>query len=271
MYKTRYSGYHRTMPRNCVTEAIVFSVKPLGELNSSVCFLTKERGIVYATLYGGAKSKLRSLVSVWNSGTAYFYCKEADNFERNVKVTDFDVRRYHLSFRENLYKSYAASLAAELIIKTKCAGSFESCWRLASGFFDGLEIAEGGQCERGLVRFLWRYMELLGIQSDAASCASCGRSFAAGNLTGDAVVYSTAENGFLCSACAAREESAHRITLSLGALRYLDAVSRLSPHEARSFEVSDGGLGELKRLVFFLSEQAAGTKLQSLATGMGIL
>ena len=259
------------MPRNYVTEAIVFSVKPLGELNSSVCFLTKERGTVYATLYGGAKSKLRSLVSVWNAGTAYFYCKEADNFERNVKISDFDVKRYHLSFRENLYKSYAASLAAELVIKTKCAGSFESCWRLASGFFDGLEIAQGSQCERGLVRFLWRYMELLGIQSDASSCASCARSFDAGNLTGDTVVYNAVENGFFCPSCAAREESANRFTLSLGAVRYLDAVSRLSPYKARAFEVSDEALGELKRLVFFLSEQAAGTKLQSLATGMGIL
>ena len=59
--------------------------------------------------------------------------------------------------------------------------------------------------------------------------------------------------------------------LSLEAVRYLDAVSRLSPYKARAFEVSDEALGELKRLVFFLSEQAAGTKLQSLATGMGIL
>jgi len=59
--------YHVSMPRNYVSQGIVFSVKLLGENNSSVCFLTEDCGIVYATLYGGPKSKLRSLVS---QGTA---------------------------------------------------------------------------------------------------------------------------------------------------------------------------------------------------------
>ncbi|MFA6856428.1 MAG: DNA repair protein RecO C-terminal domain-containing protein [Treponema sp.] len=259
------------MPRNYVTQGIIFSIKPQGENNSSVGFMTKDNGLVYATLYGGPKSKLRSLVSLWNSGTAYLYCKEGSDISKNVKVTDFDVQNYHLTFRENLYKTYAASLAAELIIKTKCAGSTEKCWYLVSGFFDGLEFASGRQCATGTVRFLWRYLDLLGIRPEISHCILCGREFFTGNSSGDRVLYNPVENGFTCSFCAEQDKKAHTFILSLEAARYLYAVSELSPAAVRPLPVSDDSLSEIKRLVFFLVEQASGTKLKTLETGTGIL
>ncbi|MBQ9495666.1 MAG: DNA repair protein RecO C-terminal domain-containing protein [Treponema sp.] len=266
------------MSRNYVTQAIIFSVKPLGENNSSVCFLTKENGIVYATMYGGPKSKLRSLAAQWNSGTAYLYCKERDVLERNVKLSDFDVHKYHLSFRENLHKMYAASLAAELILRTKCAGSFETCWQLASGFFDGLEIAPDTQCSAGLARFLWRYLALLGVQPDASSCAACGKLLT-GNNAQNAVVYEPGENVFLCHACAERliahgalqKQEAYRFILSAEAVQYLDAVAKRAPAQSRALPLDESALHDIKHLVFFLAEQAAGTKLKTLETGAGIV
>jgi len=271
MEKPEKNEYHTTMPRNYVTQGIIFSIKPLGENNSSVGFMTKDNGLVYATLYGGPKSKLRSLVSLWNSGTAYLYCKDGNDISKNVKVTDFDVQNYHLTFRENLYKTYAASLAAELVIKTKCAGSTEKCWYLVSGFFDGLEFASGRQCETGMVRFLWRYLDLLGIRPDSSHCILCGREFFTGNSKGDRVLYNAVENGFTCSFCAEQDKSTHSFILSLEAAYYLYAVSELLPAAVRSLPLSDDSLSEIKRLVFFLAEQASGTKLKTLETGTGIL
>ena len=262
--------YHVSMPRNYVSQGIVFSVKLLGENNSSVCFLTEDCGIVYATLYGGPKSKLRSLVSQWNSGTAYFYGRETNDTSRGVKITDFDVKNYHLSFRESLYKTYAASLAAELVMKTKCAGGNEKCWNLVSGFLDGLELSSAGQCETGVVRFLWRYLELLGIRPDASHCISCEKDIT-GNSQAYEVSYNAGENGFVCSSCTKQDRNAHPFLLSSEAVCYLQAVSELSPAEARSLPVSCDSLCDIKRLVFFLAEQAAGTKLKTLETGMGIL
>ncbi|HAH63672.1 MAG TPA: hypothetical protein DCL73_16425, partial [Treponema sp.] len=76
MEKEAGTEYDTCMPRNYVTQGFVFSIRPQGENNSSVGFMTKDAGLVYATLYGGPKSRLRSLVSQWNSGTVYLYCKE---------------------------------------------------------------------------------------------------------------------------------------------------------------------------------------------------
>ena len=106
------------MQRNLVTLATVISIKPLGENNASVCVLTQSQGILYVTLYGGPKSRLKSLVSTWNTGTMYLSLSKGI-----YKISDFDVKSYHLTFREDIYKSCAASLAAEIAIKTHCAGN----------------------------------------------------------------------------------------------------------------------------------------------------
>ena len=91
------------MGQNSIKQGIVLSVKPLGENNASVCFFTQESGILYATMYGGPKSRLKSLASPWNAGTVYL--SESSQY-KNYKLSDFDVKRYHLSFRENLIKSW---------------------------------------------------------------------------------------------------------------------------------------------------------------------
>jgi DNA repair protein RecO (recombination protein O) len=271
MEKITIIGYDEYMPRNYVTQGIIFSIKPAGENNSSVGFMTKDNGVVYATLYGGPKSRLRSLVSLWNSGTAYLYCKENGDITKNVKITDFDVQNYHLSFRENLYKNYAASLAAELAVKTKCAGSYEKCWYLVSGFLDGLELSCGCQCETGMVRFLWRYLDLLGVRPDVTGCCECGGSVYTGNSAEERVSYNPVDNGFVCASCAGRDASLHAFTLSAEAVRYLCAVSELQPAEVRTIPLSADSLCEIKRLVFFLAGQAAGSKLKTIETGTVIL
>ena len=51
----------------------MLSLKPAGENNSNVTLLTPDKGIIYATLYGGPKSKLKSLVSLYNCGTIWLY------------------------------------------------------------------------------------------------------------------------------------------------------------------------------------------------------
>ncbi|MBR1722131.1 MAG: recombination protein O N-terminal domain-containing protein, partial [Treponema sp.] len=124
--------------RNFSTPALILSVQLQGESNRRVTIFSPHEGIFTATLYGGPKSKLRALVSPMNSGLIYLYRDEVKN---QIKITDFDVKNYHLSFRENLFKTWAASFATEILIKTKCAGSSEEAWRIMNGFLDGLELS----------------------------------------------------------------------------------------------------------------------------------
>lgn len=262
------------MQRAYSTPAVVINVKPVGENNSFITLISPHKGIIYATLYGGSKSKLRSLVSLWNFGTIYLY----ENPEKNqIKITDFDVKNYHESFSKSLFKMYAASLAAEIAIKTRCAGSNEHCFRLFCGFLDGLELSNEEQGRVGLIRFLWRYIELLGIQPDAQECSHCGKSFLNKEFaTNEETYYNNLENSFICRDCTENLSTDSKQNLSIfpinaEAVRYLAAITALSPAEVRRIQISEESYTQMKNIVFFLIENSIETKLNSLETGMGIL
>ena len=247
------------MPKSLFTLATVISIKPSGKNNSSVTFLAQNEGILYATMYGGPKSKMKSLVSPWNTGMAYFSVTTAGNY----KISDFDVKTYRLSFRENLLKFWAASLAAEIAMKTKCAGSPAKCWALTNGFLDGLELCtENEQCTAGLIRFLWRYLAILGMQPDASTCCYCGKKIEGGAF------FNIAENGFCCKNCTQNKSP---LEITQNGIEYLSAISNLSPKDARKIPFYKESVSSVKQLVFYLIENACGTELVSLKTGAGIL
>ena len=260
------------MNRSSCSNAIILSLRPLGENNSSVTLLTPEAGIVYAVLYGGPKSRLRSLVAQWNSGKVWLY----ENPEKNqIKINDFEVSNYHSSFSQNLYKSYAASLAAELAIKTRCGGSADLCFRLVSGFLDGMELCDEEQSRLGLLRFLWRYLELLGVQPSSHSCFECGRNFLDSQFAPKAIsYYNSIENSFICPMCGENTSSSDKekmISIEHNAVQYLSALTLLSPAEARKLSIDEETYGQIRQLVFFLIENSIDQKLNSIETGMGIL
>ena len=262
------------MNRSSSTFAIVLSLKPLGENNTTVTLLTPDRGIVYAVLYGGPKSRLRSLVAQWNSGKVWLY----ENPEKNqIKISDFEVRIFHESFSKSLYKLYAASLAAELAIKTRSAGSPEECFRLISGFLDGMDLCDEEQSRVGLIRFLWRFLELLGVQPQSHACCSCGTVFLDTRFAPQSIsYYNSIENSFICPSCADANagsggETENAIPVNNTAVQYLSALTVLSPQEARKLSIDEETYGQIRQLVFFLIEKNIDQKLNSIETGMGIL
>ncbi len=257
------------MNRSSSTSAIILALKPLGENNSSVTLLTPEAGIIYATLYGGPKSRMRSLVTQWNSGTVWLY----ENPEtKQTKITDYEVKNYHETFCQSIYKIYAASLAAEIVIKTKCAGSPQQCFRLVQGFFDGMNLCNEEQSRLGLLRFLWRYLELLGIQPVTHACSSCGKQFLDSEFAPDAVsYYNSMENSFICPFCAEHLSDENMLGVKNTAVQYLSALTVLPPAEGRKLTIDEEIYGQLRQLIFFLIENSIEQKLNSIETGMGIL
>ena len=246
------------MAKNLVTLATVISIRPLGENNSSVTLLTRSEGIIFATMYGGSKSRLKSLVSPWNTGTAYLSISNQTQY----KISDFDVSAYHLTFRENLTKNCIASLAAEIAIKTKCAGSPVTCWALINGFINGLDKCQNSeQCTSGLIRFLWRYLETMGIKPETETCCHCGNKFHQGAF------WNQIENGFNCTGCG----SSSLFYITQNGLNYLNNISLSSTSDTESEELEKDSIAGLKQLLFFLIENACGSKLASLKTGTGIL
>lgn len=261
------------MQRDTSKQAVVLSLKNQGENNFLVTILTPTEGIIYATLYGGPKSKMRSLVSVFNSGKIWLY----DNPEKKqTKISDFEVTAYHETFSQNLFKVYAANLAAELAIKTRCAGSPELCFKLVSGFLDGMNLCDEEQSRLGLIRFLWRYLELLGVQPQTHICGNCGKSFLDSQFTETTVsYYNVVDNNFICSDCRGQFYTESTVGLQLipinvSAVQYLSAISVLQPSEVRKLQIGKTEYEQIREIVFFLIENNIDQKLNSIEAGMGI-
>lgn len=258
------------MNRSFSTFAVILNIKPFGENNSTVTLLTNEKGIIYATLYGGPKSKLRSLVTLWNFGTIWLYENQE---KKQIKITDFEVKNYHSTFSQNLFKMYSASLVAEICIKTQCAGSPKECFKLVVGFFDGMEIVNEQQAKTGLVRFLWRFLELLGIQPQSHCCSFCGKSFLEYKLFNHCF-YNFLENTFFCDECVKNDfsdfQNRNFFYLDKNAIQYLCAISVLDFCEVRKLKITENEYEQIKQILFFILEHNLEQKLNSIETGQGI-
>lgn len=260
--------------RNSSSPATILAVKQAFENNRTVTLLTPQEGIVYATLFGGPKSKLRSLVSPFNCGTAFLY---KDETKKSCKLTDFDVKSYHPSFRENLFKTYAANFACEIVIKSRCAGSPDQAFYLLNGLLDGMELSNENNSRLGLIRFLWRYLAVLGVRPDAQVCCQCGKSFLEKSFNSPDFsgygLYSEGDNGFICEDCIPKGsiKNLNTFTLSKKSLTYLQAISVLKPKEVRQIIITQNELSELRDFCYMLIQNACNTKFLSLESGISIL
>ena len=245
--------------RNKRSQALILTVKQMGESNRAVCALTKDLGIVHATLYGGPKSKLKSLVQPFNAGELWIY---DDKTRHSCKITDFEVTKTHLSLHSSLYKIWAAELATEIMLKTKCAGDEQRSYILLSAFVDGIDASDENGARLGTIRFLWRYLGMLGVQPDVERCALCNRPLTDGSAT-----YTAETSGFVCTNC----EPQGDFSADADGLAYLNAINTCTPGAVRAMTISAESTYAIKRILFHLISQAVGTKLTTIETGMGIL
>lgn len=253
--------------RNLCTEVLILTVKNQGENNRVICALSPELGIFYAILYGGPKSKLKSLVQPFYSGKMWLY---DDTLRNSKKITDFDPENPPSSFRNDIYKIMAANLACELVLKTKAAGEWQKSYVLLKSFLKGIDLSEEKEARLGTLRFLWRYTELLGIQPDVRECCCCGENLLVFEKDS---VYVDRENGVACFECARsyEEGSAFQFKLNKEALVYLDSMNILTPGQVRRLTLKSESVYKIKQLAFFLAEKACGTRLNSLEMSNGIL
>ena len=246
------------MERNSQLQALVLFVKQIGENNRIVTFLSSERGVFQAVLFGGPKSKLRSAVSPYHFGNLWIYEDKAKN---SIKITDFDVLKYHAEIRENLYKNWCASFCSELVIKTEACGEYEKCWRLANAFLDGISVSTEDECRIAVLRFIWRYLDLMGLQCDCKCCVSCGEGL------DERASFSIADDGFICEECSGTNESCDntdKFFLSKNSVAFLQSVTYLSAKDARNVPLLYSDTSELHDFLFFLISRASEGKLKTL-------
>lgn len=219
-------------------------------------------------LYGGPKSRLKSLVQPFYSGILYIYSDESRN---SIKITDFDAQNCHLSFRTSLFKSWAASFACELVLKTKCAGETEKAFVLLCAFLDGIDSVDENEARLGILRFVWRYLGLLGLQPEPRTCCACGSSLLSHEHNAS---YIERQNGFVCADCisfAPENRAQGNFRIDLDSLTYLTAINELPPGQVRKLLVPSESVYNMKRLLYSMIEKACGIQLETLKSGIGIL
>ena len=295
--------------RSWNTEALVLSVSSFSGDHRNVSLLVpQEHGctIIPATLFGGARSKLRGMVSAYQSGRVWLYSNPIKN---SHKITDFSVSAYRMELRESLARSWCAAVCSEITIKT--CGTVN--WQLVNAFLDGLCVSDDAGCERGLLRFLWRLLQTAGLAPDIFHCGACGTEIAAngarwggsgagagigGRSVANAMGWRSSDaascpaesgdrrstvNATPCPAetcCVvyspAEDEcfcapccrfDAHTFPLSVEAFGYLYAVTEQAPVYSRHLPLGPAAYGELKRFLFFLTEKMVGAPLKTFQMG----
>ncbi|MCL2440607.1 MAG: recombination protein O N-terminal domain-containing protein [Treponema sp.] len=157
------------MSRTAVYTGLVLRSRPSGESNSEITLLTAEEGLIRATVFGGAKSKLRAHCASYNSGQVWIYRSKAKDSQlhgfQHVKLSDFDVHSWRPGLRELYDRTMAAGALAETILLSHGGGGdWETALNLANETLDTLESANDEMCNKILVRFLWQWAGFLGIQ-----------------------------------------------------------------------------------------------------------
>jgi len=229
-----------------------------------VTLLSAEAGIVDAFVFGGPKSRLRSLASPWHAGRAWIY-RDGTEF---IKLTDFDAVRERPAIRGSLGAIGAASLATELTIASDALGGDRA--DAAALFEDLLEAldatlgeaqAPGAAMDSILVQYCLRALSLMGVMPDPSECGACG-----GAIAMDAArSYSRRRGAFLCAYCSDEDGA---MGLPAGAVRWMRSTQGMPFGKAVRVGLARESLAALKACAFDLLAKAAHAPLRTIETGM---
>jgi DNA repair protein RecO (recombination protein O) len=193
-------------------------------------------------------------VAPFHQGRLWLY---HDPVRDSRKVTDFDVEDWRPGIRERYERAMAADAAAETILVSQGGGgAWDHAFNLCSRTLSALEGAGETQCLRVFLRFLWDWVDILGLRPELR-CASCGRDFTGDGTpdAGERVWYSPREGGFFCAACGAGAEEC--FPLGSGARRWLAGAKN-----------SDGPFPETSGAEGPPPEEAVLKELRAVLTGM---
>jgi len=250
--------------RSASFEALVLRSKEVPSGARVVTLLSAEDGLVEAFVFGGGKSKLRSLASPWHRGTAWIYRDAAKDF---IKLTDFDARREYPGIRADLHAISVASFASEFITATSALGgdwadAFALMTDLLASLDDAVERHDDEAVDRTLALFSARALEIMGLAPDLRDCVSC-----AGAIQDDALhSYSRRLGGFVCGRCATPDLDL--VQLPEGVLAWLRVASQRSFGDAIRVGLGREALAALKAYSLDMAKKAADAPLRTLDSGL---
>lgn len=239
--------------RNHIHDAVALRARESPAGARILTLMTRDAGLVDVFVFGGAKSKLRSLASPYIHGTAYVY---ADPVKDYRTLRDFEVVEPFSGLRESLERLQGAAVASETTIRTAGgAGEPDASMDLLLDALRELDGVASGSELYPVMLFLWRQLGTMGLQPDLSACLHCGAL-----LLRDAWLDPSGE-GLSCGSCAPPERAG---IIPAGSRTWLAKTEGKPFHDALAAKADASSLAGLRALVFPLARRAAEGPLYSL-------
>ncbi len=232
-----------------------------------VSLLTAEDGVIDSFMFGGSKSKLRSLAAPWHEGRAWLYRDTQKDF---IKLSDFDALIEFPSIRTNLEALSVAGFVSEFISETSAlGGDGASAFSLVHDTLLALETmlsSRSGAIPPAahlpvLVQFCLRALLVMGMLPDSESCCLC-----AGTIVPNAIhSYARSHAGFVCAGCRAEAEYGESyVDIPAGAIVWLQKTLDLPFAQATRIGLAAEALAALETCTLDIVRQAADSPLKTL-------
>ena len=234
--------------RNWQTIALILSLDELPSSHKITTFLAPENTsccVLKATLFGGAKNRLKGAVIPYYTGNLWLYTNPTNS---SNKIIDFEATHCRYNIRNSLVRIWLSSFVSELCIKLK--GCID--WSLVNAFLDGINVSDEEESKTAILRFIWRVASYSGLAPSLSFFENCQGGAYFDHSSGQFI----------------RETSNLTQTsyLSNEALEYLYKVSYCKPKEARNMELSIEAYFLLKDFLFRFICDIVGEEMQSLSS-----
>ena len=249
--------------RSSTTEAVVLRKTRIGEIHKSLTLFSRQRGLINAIAHGAfkIKSRLRTTSEPFHVVRAYLY---HDPVRDQYKITDMESLAALDGIRRSVQRFYAASLWAEVVIRSYGGGeNFPLLYDLLVEALQLLNPAPDRVVPFLSIQVLLRILDLLGQRPDVEHCGLCASEL---DVHSGAYV-SREEQILLCSNCA--QPSA--LHVPAGALRYLQKTLQMPLASSLRIGLEERSLKALKETAYFLVQAVLETNLNSIQSGVGIL
>ncbi|MDC7223065.1 MAG: DNA repair protein RecO [Spirochaetales bacterium] len=249
------------MAREEKEQIIILKTYPVGENHRGVKLLTPGNGVLNALVYGGNgknSSKKGAIIPFCYGWGELVHHQSRGRYQ----LKEFAVEAGFSPVREDLRKTYAASLWTEVILGSYGGGHHGP--ELFLLFLESLHaLAELGAEEDlspVMVRFLWSYLALSGERPDPSRCSHCARSTEGG-------IYRDSRGRIFCSACAHGGQG----RLPAAIVPYLARVDRTDWEAFRKIGVASRTMEQLKRWLYAVIQDHMEYPLKTLKTGSFLL
>jgi DNA repair protein RecO (recombination protein O) len=249
--------------RSSTTEAVVLRKTRVGEIHKALTLFSRQRGLINAIAHGAFKirSRLRVTSEPFHVVRVYLY---HDPVRDQYKVTDMESLEALDGIRTSVQRYYAASLWAEMVIRSYGGGeNFPLLYDLLVEALQLLNAAPDRVVPFLSVQVLLRFLDLLGQKPDVEYCGICASQL---DVHSGAYV-SREEQNLICGNCA--QPSA--LYLPAGALRYLQRTLQMPLASSLRIGLEERSLKALKETAYFLVQAVLETNLNSIQSGVGIL